>query len=599
MDQPTRTMVSCSKLLGSWIILSALLVSVTATLDVRDDNGQVVVTPDTSQNLTWWQTAIFYQVYPRSFKDSNGDGVGDIQGIISELDYFVDLGIDCVWLSPVYKSPMRDFGYDISDYKDVDPIFGTLDDFRELIQEIHKRGLKFITDFVPGHVSSDHEWFKRSVQRDGKYTNYFVWNDGQLLDNGTRVPPNNWLSVFGGSAWTWNDERQQYYYHAFDPHQIDLNYRDENLQWEIKDTFRFWLDLGVDGFRIDAFSQLFENANTALDEPLSGNNVPPNEYSYLNHIYTADQPESIQTLMSWYSVVDEYTKKDGNLRYVVVELYAPPDVRNRIYATGAVPFNFDLMSMSSNHTGQEILTKVMAEYNNLPTGKWPNFVLGNHDQKRVSIRYGPQYVNVFNILLLTQWGTPTTYYGEELGMLQADISWADTVDPQGLGAGPDRYKLFTRDPSRTPLQWTDGFQAGFTTGNKTWLPLAENWDQLNVKVENSSSQQTTLKLYRDLAHLRKKQAFQTGSFRAALVTDDILSYLREGADEKYLIIMNFGQETTNDFTQYGGSQATVATLTPGLTQVQEGQRLSLNSLKLEGGQGLVLKLDSDFSPIIG
>ncbi|KAK6963000.1 maltase 1 [Biomphalaria glabrata] len=588
-----------NNILRSCGLLSAfLLVTVVAAVVQRDVNTQLI-TPATDQNLTWWQTAIFYQVYPRSFKDSNGDGVGDIQGIISELDYFVDLGVDCIWLSPVYKSPMRDFGYDISDYKDVDPIFGTLDDFRELIQEIHKRGLKFISDFVPGHVSSDHEWFRRSVKRDGKYTNYFVWSDGKLLDNGTRVPPNNWLSVFGGSAWSWNDERQQYYYHAFDPHQIDLNYRDQNLQWEIKDTFRFWLDYGVDGFRIDAFSQLFENENTSLDEPLSGNNVPPTEYAYLNHIYTADQPDSLPILTSWKNVVDDYSKQDGKVRYLVVELYAPPNVRNKIYGVGAVPFNFDLISMGTHPTGRDIFSKVMDEYINLPSGKWPNFVLGNHDQKRLSYRYGAQYVNVFNILLLTLWGTPTTYYGEELGMLSANISWENTVDPQGLGAGPERYQLFTRDPSRTPMQWSNDFQAGFSTGNTTWLPLAENWATLNVKTENSSSQQTPYKLYRQLAHLRKNQAFQTGTFRAALVTDNIVSYLREGTLQRYLVIMNFGQETTDDYRNYGGPAATVVAITPGLTGVQEGQRLSLDALKLEPGQGVVLLLDQDFVPTIG
>ncbi|CAL1541289.1 unnamed protein product [Lymnaea stagnalis] len=580
------------------LIVLVLLASTSGSLVSRQDDI-AIATPDTTQNLTWWQTAIFYQVYPRSFKDSDGDGVGDIRGIISELDYLKDLGIDCVWLSPVYKSPMKDFGYDISDYKDIDHIFGSIDDFRDLISEIHNRDLKFITDFVPGHVSVEHEWFKRSVKRDGKYTNYFIWSDGKVLANGTRVPPNNWLSVFGGSAWEWNEERGQYYFHAFATVQVDLNYRDENLQWEIKDTFRFWLDLGVDGFRIDAFSQLVESANTSLDEPLSGNDVPPNEYAYLKHVYTADQPESIPILASWYEVLQEYILKDGKERYMVVEIYATPQVRNRLYVTGASPFNFDLLSMSAKPTGQEILHMVMSEYDELPTGRWPNFVLGNHDNRRISHKYGAEYVNVYNTLLLTLWGTPTTYYGEELGMLEAEISWEDTVDPQGLGAGPLRYKQFTRDPERTPMQWTDGYQAGFTTGNTTWLPLAENYTQLNVKVENSSSEQTSLKLYRQLARLRKSQAFQTGVFKAALANDDILAYLRIGATKAYLVVLNVGRDTIVDLSRYAGDAGTPVAVTPGTRGVKEGVSVDLHALSLAPGDGLVLEVNRNHDYIIG
>ncbi|KAI8770437.1 maltase 1 [Biomphalaria glabrata] len=549
------------------------------------------VTPDANQTLTWWKTGVIYQVYPRSFKDSDGDGIGDIKGLISELDYFVYLGIDCIWLSPVYKSPMRDFGYDVSDFKDIDPIFGTIDDFKTLTQEVHNRGLKLITDFVPNHVSTDHEWFKKSVKRDGKYANYFIWHDGKRLSNGTVVEPNNWLSAFGGSAWQWNSERQEYYYHEFDPSQADLNYRDENLRWEMEDTLKYWLDLGVDGFRVDAFAPLYEVQNVSLDEPVSGLDVPASESDYLKHIYTTNQPESIPTLSKWYDIMNDYVQRDGQDRYMIVEVFSTVDIRNRVYVTGACPFNFDLLHMSDAPTGREILDTIMNEYSHLPTGKWPNFVLGNHDSRRISHKYGSQYVNVYNMLLLTLWGTPTTYYGEELGMLEAVISWADTVDPAGRNAGPERYQNFTRDPERSPMQWTPGYQSGFTKGNSTWLPLALNHTLLNVQTERESQEQTTLKLYKELVALRKKQAFQTGKFKVSHVDDDIVCYTREGAFDQYLVILNFGHSAISDLRICGATSATVAALTPGVTSTAAGQRVQLELLILKSGHGIILRLD--------
>ncbi|KAH9491672.1 Maltase 1 [Bulinus truncatus] len=555
-------------------------------------NYDKVIIPDVTKDLTWWKTGIVYQVYPRSFKDSNGDGIGDIKGIISEIDYFLYLGINCIWLSPVYKSPMVDFGYDIADYKDIDPIFGTVDDFKLLVSEIHKKGLKLITDFVPGHVSTEHEWLRRSVRRDGKYTDYFIWSDGRTLVNGTRVPPNNWLSAFCGSAWKWNEQRGQFYYHAFDPTQADLNYRDENLRWEMEDTLRYWLDLGVDGFRVDAFSPLYETQNVYQDEPLSGKNVHDTDYDFLDHIYTTNQPESIPTLSSWYQIMNEYTQQDGKDRFMVVEVFSTVDIRNRVYVTGASPFNFDLIHMSSTPTGQEIVHTVLNEYFHLPEGAWPNFVLGNHDNRRVSHRYGARYVNVYNMLLLTLWGTPTTYYGEELGMLEADVSWNETVDPAGRNTGPDRYQNFTRDPERSPMQWSSQYQAGFTTGNTTWLPLGDNYTTINVQSQKESNEQTSLKLYRQVAHLRKRQAFQTGTFKVILVTNDAFAYLRTGVTEEYMVVLNFGQSIiVTDLSGSGRSTATVSVLTPGLS-FTVGQLIQLKTITLESGHGLILKLDT-------
>uniref|UniRef100_A0A2C9K4W5 Glycosyl hydrolase family 13 catalytic domain-containing protein n=1 Tax=Biomphalaria glabrata TaxID=6526 RepID=A0A2C9K4W5_BIOGL len=559
------------------------------------------VTLGVTLNLTWWQEAVFYQIYPRSFQDSNGDGVGDLKGITSRIDYLKDLGIDCIWLSPICRSPMKDFGYDCSDAEDIDPIFGNLDDFKELLQVVHNKGLKLIVDFVPGYTSDQHIWFQKSVRREGKYTNYYIWDDGKLLDNGTRAPPSNWLSIFEGPAWEWNEVRQQYYYHVFLKEQPEMNFRDENVKWEMKNLLRYWLDLGVDGFRADAITAIVTASNHSLDEPLSGKDVPPDQDDYLDHIYTQNQPEIGPILKEWYDILDEYTEKDGRIRFMVLETYATHEVRNSLYSQGqGNPFNFDFLDMSRPASTREIYDTIMQEYTALLPGKWPNFVLGNHDNNRVSARNGYQYVDVFNMLLLTLKGTPTMYYGEELGMLQADISWNQTIDRWGLNFGPDRYQNFSRDPERTPMQWTDGPHAGFTTGNKTWLPLGKNYTSLNVKVETESPGQTSLKMYKQLTALRKNPAFTQGSFKTALVTDDVISYQRQLGDDNFLVVLNFGKETTVDVSSYGGLTGTVSVITPSMTSLKTGETVSLNNLKLGVGDGLVLKVkSSSSSEIIG
>ncbi|KAH9488325.1 Maltase 1 [Bulinus truncatus] len=585
--------------------------------------ANVTVTPSPASNLTWWQAGVLYQIYPRSFKDSDGDGVGDIRGIISELDYLSYLGIDCVWLSPVCKSPMKDFGYDSSDYNDIDPVFGTLDDYRNLVSEIHKRGLRIISDFQSVYSSDQHDWFVKSVRREGKYSNYYVWSDGKLLENGTRLTPNNWLSIFGGPAWTWNDQRQQFYYHVFLKEQPDLNHRDPNVWWEMLNILRFWLDLGVDGFRTDAISALYEAENLTLNEPPSGRNVPRDQEDFLSHIYTTNQPEIYPEVTTWYELLEEYKQKDGKERYMVIEIYENATVRNRLYSTGGNPFNFDLIDMnSSNLTGYEVYQTVMKEYDNLPSSRWPNFVLGNHDVRRVSHRFGSAYSDVFNVLLLTLWGTPTTYYGEELGMLEARLTWERTLDPWGLNFGKDRYEEFSRDPERSPMQWAPGAMAGFTTGNSTWLPLAENYTTLNVKncsdaafkmfinyiflnqnlseqSEKESDELTSVKLYQHLVSLRRKQAFQTGLLQPVLVSENIFSYIRRGQSESYLVVMNFREEETIKWTLELSPVGTVVAVTPGLIGISLGHVMDLENWSLGQGQGIILQLTSVTSPIIG
>ncbi|KAK6962994.1 maltase 1, partial [Biomphalaria glabrata] len=312
---------------------------------------------------------------------------------------------------------------------------------------------------------------------------------------------------------------------------------------------------------------------------------------YLDHIYTQHQLEIAPILKGWYDLLHEYTLQDGRLRYMVLETYAPHSIRNSLYAQGqGNPFNFDLLQMSRPPTTREVYKTIMEEYINLLPGKWPNFVLGNHDNTRVSARNGYQYVDAYNMLLLTLKGTPTTYYGEELGMLQADISWNETKDPWGLNYGPDRYKQVSRDPERTPMQWTDGPNAGFTNGPSTWLPLGKNYTSLNVKVESETPGQTSLKLYKELLVLRKNPAFTEGSFKTALVTDDVLSYLRQLRNETFLVVLNFGKEATVDLSSFGGLSGTALALTPKITSWKKDDIVSLTSLTLGAGDGVVLRV---------
>ena len=272
----------------------------------------------------WWKKTIIYQIYPRSFCDSNGDGVGDLRGIISKLDYIKELGVQCVWLNPIYKSPMRDCGYDVADFKQIDEIFGDMKDFDELVDGLHIRGIKLLMDFIPNHSSSDHQWFqesRKSKDPSNPYRDYYVWHDGYQNEEG-HWPPNNWLSVFGGSAWEWCEERKQFYLHQFLPTMPDLNYRSEAVVKEMEDVLRFWLDHGVDGFRVDAIKHLFETENMYLNEEKTyREGVSDDQYESQRHRHTIDQPEIATVVGGWRKLMDEYTEKTGLYRFMVAEVY--------------------------------------------------------------------------------------------------------------------------------------------------------------------------------------------------------------------------------------------------------------------------------------
>ncbi|PVD34601.1 hypothetical protein C0Q70_05877 [Pomacea canaliculata] len=506
--------------------------------------------------MKWWQTTVLYQIYPRSFKDSNGDGIGDLQGITSKLDYLASINVKAIWISPFYPSPMLDFGYDISNYTDVDPVFGNLTDFNELVKKAHSLGIRVVIDFVPGHTSSKHPWFQNSAKKIEPYTDYYIWANGTQLQNGTRMPPSNWVSVFEGSAWTWNNERQQYYYHAFLPEQPTLNYRSPKVVQEMKDTIRFWLDQGVDGIRADAVAHIMVYSDYYRDQLLS--NVPgaqPYQRSYYITNLTDNQPELHTVVKGWRDVLNSYEdSKDDDTdtsKALIVEVYAPPEIRNIYFDDGAdMPFNFDLLTALNSSKFCDALcirNVVQNEYDTLPGGKWANFV-SNHDNHRASTRRGARDIDAMLVLLLTLRGTPTIYYGEEIGMEDVPVSYNETQDPPAQRLGPARYMEISRDPERSPMQWDSSPNAGFTNDTvRPWLPVASDHSQVNVKSQNASANATTLKMFRELAFLREEPSLRYGLLTFCKVTPNILSYLRAAHEmTNYLVVINFGNETVTE-----------------------------------------------------
>ena len=476
----------------------------------------------------WWQTAVIYQIYPRSFQDSNGDGVGDLAGITSRLGYVTDLGVDAIWISPIFQSPMKDFGYDISDYTAIEPLFGTMADFDELLQAAHSHGLKVLLDFVPNHTSDQHAWFvaSRSSKTNPK-RDWYIWRDPAPGGG----PPNNWLSEFGGSAWEFDEKSGQYYYHAFLAAQPDLNWRKAEVVTAMHDVLRFWLAKGVDGFRVDVIWHLIKDA-AFRDNPPNPDyrpGKPPNQR--VVPLYSTDLPEVHLVIAGIRRVVDEFDD-----RLLIGEIYLPIERLVTYYGRdldGAhLPFNFTLLNTSWD---ARKIAKLVTEYEAaLPRGGWPNWVLGNHDQPRIAGRIGSAQAAVAAMLLLTLRGTPTIYYGEELGMPQAQIPPDRVRDPfeknvPGIGVG--------RDGSRTPMQWDSTENAGFSTAD-TWLPLAEGWKSTNV--ENLKEDKTSiLNLYKRLLSVRRNSAaLAHGSYAPYLGESDLLIYFREFEDQRALIVLN-------------------------------------------------------------
>jgi alpha-glucosidase len=498
---------------------------------LRRDFQKVISGMDRSGEA-WWRHGIFYQVYPRSFQDSDADGVGDIKGVIQRLPYLESLGIDAVWLSPIFPSPMADFGYDISDYTGIDPLFGTMEDFDALIEAAHGRGLRIILDLVPNHTSDQHPWFVGSRRsRDNPKRDWYIWRDGRP-DGGA---PNNWLSEFGGSAWQHDAATDQYYYHAVLKQQPDLNWRNRAVREAIFDVMRFWLARGVDGFRVDVIWHLIKDAEFR-DNPQNPHYVegrPPHERILTQ--YSTDQPEVHEVIAGMRSVVDEFAG-----RVLIGEVYLPLQRLVAYYGNdlgGAhLPFNFALLSTLWSARSIE---KIIHEYEAaLPAGAWPNWVLGNHDRPRIASRVGQEQARVAAMLLLTLRGTPTLYYGDEIGMHQVPIAPDQVRDPfeknvPGIGVG--------RDGCRTPMQWDATGNAGFSAG-APWLPLADDFAHENV-VNLNADTKSILNLYKALIALRRKlPQLVTGTYEPVAAQGDLLLYRRKSDSQAVTVALNLGAE---------------------------------------------------------
>nr|CAD7263069.1 unnamed protein product [Timema shepardi] len=455
--------------------------------------------------------------------------LGHLPGIEEKLDYLKDIGVNGVWLSPIFRSPMADFGYDIANFTDIDPIFGTMDDFDDLIKKADTLGLRIILDFVPNHSSDEHEWFKKSIKKIDPFTDYYIWHDGKVNNvSGEIIPPNNWLSVFRGPAWEWNVERGQYYYHQFAVKQPDLNFRNPHLVDEMKDAMTFWLDRGVAGFRVDAVPFLFE-VTSLQDEPLSNDpKALPDDYLYLVHNYTVNLEETFDMVQQWRGLMEAYQDPE---RLMMAEAYADFETTMRYYGTplspGAhFPFNFALITdVNGNSTPSDFLKATKKWIDDLPPGALSNWVIGNHDNHRVASRFGRELVDGLNMLALLLPGVAVTYNGEEIGMEDTPVSWEQTKDPQALDAGPERYLQYTRDPERTPFQWDDTTSSGFSNSEVTWLPVNPRYPELNVEAQKKASV-SHYHVYKLLTAARATPTVQRGDTQVEVIGDHVFAFTR-------------------------------------------------------------------------
>jgi glycosidase len=497
---------------------------------------------------TWWRKGVVYQIYPRSFMDANGDGVGDLAGILHRLDYLASLGVDAVWISPIYPSPMADFGYDVSNYTDIDPLFGTMADFDALLAGLHARGLRLILDFVPNHTSDQHPWFMESAQdRSNPRHDWYIWRD-PAPDGG---PPNNWVSIFGGPAWTYHPARGQYYLHIFLKEQPDLNWRNPSVKSAMFEALRFWLDKGVDGFRLDVIPNCFKHPAFPNNPPSpdASKHASAWEWERFDHLYDSNQPEIHGLIRDLRALVESYAGE----RVLIGEThFDDPHILARFYGADDelhLPFNFQLTYRPWDAPAFRAV--LSAYYAALPAFAQPNFVLGSHDVHRLATRFGPQNAHSAALLLLTLRGTPTLYYGDELGMEDVPIPPEKARDPHGLGV-PNMN--LGRDPQRTPMPWDASPNAGFSpAGVETWLPLSADYQKLNVAAQNNDPA-STLAYYRGLLALRRAiPALHAGALTLLeSPASDALAYLRTSEGECLLIVLNFRDKSLRlDFSSLG------------------------------------------------
>jgi alpha-glucosidase len=482
---------------------------------------------------------VLYEIYPRSFQDSNADGYGDLPGIISRLDYFKELGVNALWLTPFYPSPMKDVGYDIKDYCNIDPGFGTLEDFKTLIKQAHERDIKIVTDLVFNHTSDKHPWFMQSrSSRDNPKRDWYIWKDP--IDG---KAPNNWKSVFDPSAWEFDEKTGQYYFHAFLKEQPDLNWANPEVMEAIKDICRFWLDLGVDGFRLDAVNYLWKD-QAFKDEPINPDYNPQKQSPFyqLKHIYMQDQDHMYDLVNEICNHIVAY-KKDTIL---IVEAY--PDKRTidaipaykkyyeRGKKSGVMPFNMEFIYLSWDAKAYaQYVSTYITQISSLGP---PIYVLGNHDRARVATRLEQDQAKISAVLQLTLPGLPVIYYGEELGMQNVKI-------PPEMIHDTKEYRSpgFGRDPVRTPMQWDDSEFAGFSTVSP-WLPLEDEFKRRNVSTEKADPQ-SMFSLYKKLLALRSEteSVLMNGDYKVwDTGCPEVFAFTRSYKDQTLLVVLNFSDK---------------------------------------------------------
>ena len=543
-------------------------------------------------NDNWWRGGVIYQIYPRSFADGNGDGIGDLTGITAHLEYVASLGVDGIWLSPFFKSPMKDFGYDISDYCDVDPMFGTLADFKVLVERAHQLGLKVMIDQVLSHTSDQHPWFEESrASHDNPKADWYVWAD--CNDDGT--PPNNWLSIFGGSAWQWDTRRRQYYLHNFLSSQPDLNFHNREVQDALLDTVKFWLKLGVDGYRLDTVNFYFHDAklrnNPARGRPSGEDPAVPevNPYAWQWHRFDKSQPENLDFLRRLRALIDQYPNTT-----MVGEIGDDFGLERVAEYTGGgdklhMSYCFDLMG--EPHSASYI-HGVLTRFEAVAQGGWPCWALSNHDVMRVASRWGgerpePALLRLAAALQMSLRGSACVYQGDELGLPEAKIAYEDLQDPYGIAMWPD-FK--GRDGCRTPMPWTAkasdlGFSPDASTARKPWLPVAESHRALAVDVQGNSPD-SLLNLYRRLLHWRKAQpALMLGDMILLAADPQVLAYVRSSPTQRILCLFNLSDRAAS-WTIPGGYNVATVLSEGGLT----GAVLNGTVVELKPWSGLFAQL---------
>ena len=480
----------------------------------------------------WWKHGVIYHIYPRSFQDSDGDGIGDIRGIIRRLGYLKELGIDGIWISPMYQSPMVDFGYDVSGYREIDPLFGTMDDFMELLTKAHSLGIRIILDMILNHTSDQHPWFiESSSTLYNPKRNWYIWKDPVLGS-----PPNNWKSAVGGSAWKFHEKSGQYYLHSFFDEQPDLNWRDPDLPGVFFEEMKFWLDLGVDGFRLDVINMI------AKDKKFRNNPVVFGIQAFQKHIYTRNRKRSVTIVTRIRKLLDQYENTTG-----IGEIYSLPPgnakTAARYLARGhdGIHLAFDFSLIFSTWNAHAYYKCIKTWNDSIPQGGWPCNVLSNHDLFR-SIDRIPwrtskeEKAKVAAAMLLTLRGTPFIYYGEEIGMHNGHIRKHNIRDPLGKRYWP----LFSgRDKARTPMQWNTETNAGFTSGTP-WLPVNGDAVSRNVK-QQDGERNSLLNHYRKIIRVRRSsEALQKGAWiPMENGKQGILAYFRKTNDERILVVLNF------------------------------------------------------------